>query len=271
MSKKSATVTNYTTTTNGNANCHTSATAITNISHTPPTAPTSGQSGTKLKLSWLDANKDEKLVLMVLADDDVKTPLAADEIAKGGRGLTGLKVRNALRRLVRTGWVTNVERGLYKASVKGRNVVLYVKAEPNTKIEAKTKAARPAKTANPVVARSHRIIVETRIPATTTISVDGTIASRLSSELAVGANWIDNKWTDNEKRIAIILLATQERKIGLSKTKVMRATGFDKDFVAPVVRRLKKLGRLIPTNMTATHPEFASTVAVLANEIKAAR
>jgi hypothetical protein len=89
--------------------------------------PTTGQHGPKVDLEWDDLSADQKAVIARLK---AKSPAHVADIAEKGFGKDDpkLRVRNALRRLVRGGWVEHAskEPGMYRLALKARRA----KAKP---------------------------------------------------------------------------------------------------------------------------------------------
>jgi hypothetical protein len=88
-------------------------------------APSSGQSGPALKLKGADVNKTERKVLGVFAGKGRPSAKTIGQMAEGA--FPTLKVaqanswtRNSLRRLVRAGFLTKLERGRYVITAAGR-------------------------------------------------------------------------------------------------------------------------------------------------------
>ncbi len=76
-----------------------------------------GQGGVKLKLSVQDMNNDERAITKVISR--AEEALSLNKIATAARR-TGSEVRNALRRVVRAGFVKKTGKGKYVATAKGK-------------------------------------------------------------------------------------------------------------------------------------------------------
>lgn len=118
--------------------------------------PHSGQSGPPLEDLGFDAlNSKEEKVLNALAGTNQGerkvrplSELAEDCFSSQGKKKGNSWARNALRRLVRGGWVEKAEAGMYRVTEKGRKRLQRVEEE--SAVEAKAdKAPRPEKVEKP--------------------------------------------------------------------------------------------------------------------------
>ena len=179
-------------------------------------APTSGQSGTPLDLAWTELNKDEQRVMrsLLAAGDGVAVKI--NGLAKSARSLTTLKVRNALRRLVRSSLVSNVDRGLYKLTAKGKRRLPSDETAPaGASLGSRTSAAKVV-----------------RAPA---VAVDLEDLKAKVQEQLPGVEPTDQRFSSG-------LIAAVASQVGLSDSKVAKAAGLSRGFVIPRVKRLKATG-----------------------------
>jgi hypothetical protein len=251
-------------------------------------APSTGQSGPSISLPAEKINKDERLVLKELGGEDrepLKIVTLADSIRKAKRNeFTPLRTRNALRRLVRGGLVTQKERGTYKITAKGSKVAevidevpLPAKGSKATKAakgtskktkEPKLKAAKVSKAqASADVApkkakkaKGKKLGASPKTAEDTDeapLKVESTIAfnDEVETELAqFGGTY---KRTDPHYKGAILVAAI--RTAGVSDTKIAKATGLSRGFCMPRVKRLKAAGVI---SAPGTDDEFKNLVAI---------
>jgi hypothetical protein len=79
------------------------------------------QSGDAIELPIAEMNKDElKLVKHMYSKSGERKPYSIKDLKAVVGGKTTLRVRNALRRPVRGGWLEKVDRGQYRLTEKGR-------------------------------------------------------------------------------------------------------------------------------------------------------
>jgi hypothetical protein len=83
--------------------------------------PTTGQSGKPIELSWEQMNRDEQRLIVRMRKH--KGAMGIADLSEGkafGSNNPKLRVRNALRRTVRGGWIESAGRGQYKLTQSGR-------------------------------------------------------------------------------------------------------------------------------------------------------
>lgn len=244
-------------------------------------APSTGQSGPQMTLPAEKINKDERLVLKDLNDGD-RTPMKivdiADSIRKAKRNeFTPLRVRNALRRLVRAGLVAAKARGEYKITAKGSKVTEGIdevplpakgakssskpkakkeKAPKAEKVAAAPKEPKAPKSSKKKAKQSASPKAEDDADDTPT-PVESTtdFTDEVETELAqFGAKF--KRGTPHYKG-AIVVAAI--RTAGLSDSTIAKVTGLSRGFCVPRVKRLKEAGLTSPPE---TDEEFANAVAV---------
>lgn len=245
-------------------------------------APTTGQSGPEMHLPAEKINKDERQVLQQLDVPDRGSAMIvqiADAIKKAKRNsFTTLQTRNALRRLVRGGLVSNKDRGEYKITAKGSKVASVLDSVP---LPAKgAKSAKPKATATKKAKKEPKAAKMTKGVDTApkgkkargkklgvspeTDDLDEappkhesttSFSDEVETELAQFGG--DFKRTDPHYKGAILVAAI--RTAGVSDTKIAKVTGLSRGFCMPRVKRLKAAGVL---SAPGTDDEFKAAVAI---------
>jgi hypothetical protein len=148
-----------------------------------------------------------------------------------------LRVRNALRRPVRGGWIESVERGTYKLTASGRRRAKDVGDKPSA----------------PADARGARVDVEPGTKAVTAAAAPKKAAakanghakgngksttSKYPSQYVSAVTDVDPELSGEAFKVGILIAAAN--KVGLSDSKISKETTLSRGFVIPRVKKLKE-------------------------------
>jgi hypothetical protein len=204
------------------------------LPHDKRPEPTSGQHGKPIHIGYAELNVHEQRVVKAL-DAAEGAAMRIPEIAKscsargGGKTVTTLQVRNAMRRLVRGSWVDSRGRGQYRLTTRGRD--RYESATKSkatvTPVRAKKEAA-PKKEAKPKKPKAEKpakvagkpIKVEMLNPAYT-----GRIPKGMFED-------------SDDIKTAVLVLALFEIE-EYSYRKLTKLTGLSRSFVLPRLNHLR--------------------------------